>query len=413
MNLEKTSKKHIICNHLGARCHYDFAKAFNHTADLTVITEVWIPKSSLLSKFLRILPLSLAKKFLQRYDAEINGKVRSFNLSSIIFEIRHRVNKIAGWDFIIKRNNWFESLAVDRLNTIKIPPAKDNILFSFSYTALKPFEFAKSKGWKTLLFQIDPGSVEELIVADEYRQNNLESSWEPAPDSYWEDWKRELDLSDKIIVNSEWTRKALLQIGVEEDKLITVPLMYEHSKNSENVERTYPPKFSGVRPLKVLFLGTLTLRKGLTPLLKSIELLSNEHIEFCFVGQPEVVLPHEVNGIKLNIIPSVPRSETANYYKNADVFIFPTLSDGFGLTQLEAMAWKLPVIASKYCGDVVEHDFSGLLLDEVTAESIADSLKFLINNPSKLEYYSRNTTETLKKFSREKFEEALGNIFKS
>ena len=58
-----------------------------------------------------------------------------------------------------------------------------------------------------------------------------------------------------------------------------------------------------------------------------------------------------------------PRGETAaRFYREADVFLFPTLSDGFGLTQLEAQAWRLPVIASRFCGDVVQDGVNGLLL---------------------------------------------------
>ena len=50
----------------------------------------------------------------------------------------------------------------------------------------------------------------------------------------------------------------------------------------------------------------------------------------------------------------VSRAKTAAFYRQADLLVFPTFSDGFGLTQLEAQAWKLPIIATKFCGDVVQ-----------------------------------------------------------
>ena len=67
-----------------------------------------------------------------------------------------------------------------------------------------------------------------------------------------------------------------------------------------------------------------------------------------------------------------PRVSVESYYRDADVFIFPTLSDGFGLTQLEAQAWKLPVIASRYCGEVVRDGVNGVVLEEVCGEAIAE-----------------------------------------
>jgi glycosyltransferase involved in cell wall biosynthesis len=74
----------------------------------------------------------------------------------------------------------------------------------------------------------------------------------------------------------------------------------------------------------------------------------------------------------------------ASYYRDADVFIFPTLSDGFGLTQLEAQSWKLPVIASRYCGEVVRDDFNGVVLEEVSGRAIADALLRLLRSPETL-----------------------------
>jgi glycosyltransferase involved in cell wall biosynthesis len=68
---------------------------------------------------------------------------------------------------------------------------------------------------------------------------------------------------------------------------------------------------------------------------------------------------------------AVPRSVVGTQYENAHVFLFTTFSDGFGLTQLEAQAWKLPVLASRSCDDVVRDGENGLLIDPLAAETIA------------------------------------------
>lgn len=60
--------------------------------------------------------------------------------------------------------------------------------------------------------------------------------------------------------------------------------------------------------------------------------------------------------------------------RESDVFLFPTLSDGFGLTQLGALGHGLPVIASTQPGHVVEDHVSGLVLSEVSPEAIADAI---------------------------------------
>ena len=64
--------------------------------------------------------------------------------------------------------------------------------------------------------------------------------------------------------------------------------------------------------------------------------------------------------------------------------ILPTLSDGFGLTQLEAQAWSLPIIASRFCGEVVRDGQNGLLLENLTGETIHEVLRQCIANPELL-----------------------------
>jgi len=64
----------------------------------------------------------------------------------------------------------------------------------------------------------------------------------------------------------------------------------------------------------------------------------------------------------------------------ADVLVFPTLSDGFGLVQLEAMAEGLPVIATPCCGEVVRHRVNGLIVPLGDAGAIVQALHELRAN---------------------------------
>src|SRR5206468_12526255 len=79
------------------------------------------------------------------------------------------------------------------------------------------------------------------------------------------------------------------------------------------------------------------------------------------------------------------RTQIAEFYRRADIFILPTLSDGFAITQLEAQAHGLPVIASKNCGKVVENGVNGIILDEPSAACIAHAVRDCIANPERLE----------------------------
>ncbi|HEU0252455.1 MAG TPA: glycosyltransferase family 4 protein, partial [Pyrinomonadaceae bacterium] len=131
------------------------------------------------------------------------------------------------------------------------------------------------------------------------------------------------------------------------------------------------------------FLGQINLRKGVGQLLEAISLLADENIEFWFVGPTQISVPPKQHP-RVKWLGVAPRADVAGYYKEADVFILPTLSDGFGLTQLEAQSWKLPVIASRHCGEVVCDGENGIVLEEVSSRSIAEALLKLVRSPQTL-----------------------------
>jgi glycosyltransferase involved in cell wall biosynthesis len=147
--------------------------------------------------------------------------------------------------------------------------------------------------------------------------------------------------------------------------------------------------------LKVLFLGQVILRKGIIPLLESSKILRDYPLEFIIVGSLGITKPSPQEYPNVKWIGSVPRSMTADYYQKADVFIFPTLSDGFGLTQLEAQAWKLPIIASRCCGEVVVDGVNGWLLDEVSGEAISNLIHSILKDITKIPYFSSSSVSSL------------------
>jgi len=259
-------------------------------------------------------------------------------------------------------------------------------LHSFSYAARRMFEFARDRGWRAVMQQIDPGPAEERIVARLYENNpEFRGDWQPASAEYWQQWRRECSLADRIIVNSTWSRDALLQEGVAAEKMRIIPLAFECDTQMESFKRQYPVAFAANRPLRVLFLGQVDLRKGIVPLLEAAKHLRSEPVEFTIAGPMQISVPAEFKrqpGIRW--IGTIPRGEAANFYREADVFLFPTFSDGFGLTQLEAQAWKLPLIASRFCGDVVCDGVNGVLLQELSGEAIAKVLLEFVHDPAKL-----------------------------
>jgi glycosyltransferase involved in cell wall biosynthesis len=241
-----------------------------------------------------------------------------------------------------------------------------------------------------VLVQIDPGPEEEAIVAQEgARVPELAGEWQSAPAEYWGSWREECNLADRIVVNSEWSREGLIRGGVSGDKISVIPLAYEREVRSQKSEGKspprYPARFTFERPLRVLFLGLINLRKGVARLLDAARILCNDPVEFWMVGPVEIANASTTTaGARVKWFGPATRKQAAEFYRDADVFSLPTLSDGFAITQLEAQANGLPIIASKFCGKVVENGMNGIILDEPTAKCIAHAIRDCITNPNQL-----------------------------
>ena len=82
------------------------------------------------------------------------------------------------------------------------------------------------------------------------------------------------------------------------------------------------------------------------------------------------------------------------------MFLFPTHSDGFGMTQFEALEVGLPVIASRHCATLVEHGRTGLLLDQVSGTAIANAIRFFLDHPDKLSGMSAAALAASEVFAR-------------
>ena len=378
-----------ICCQLGAREHYAIPRALYRLGMLDyLVTDAWVSPSSLLAKCCRHM-----SKLNERFHNELrDGQVEAFNSSLVLFEMFARARGLSEWPRIIARNRWFQRKVVSflrsQLSTLNYQP----ILLSYSYTALGPFRFAKANGWKTVLVEIDPGPEEERIVAEEAaRIPELAGGWQPAPPEYWSCWREECKLADRIVVNSEWSREGLVRGGVPHQKLSVIPLAYEPDIGSARLteprlHRKYPDRFTFERPMRVLFLGLINLRKGVARLLKAARILHNAPVEFWLVGPVEIANAGTLaEAGQVKWFGPVTRKQAAEFYRSADVFILPTLSDGFAITQLEAQAHGLPVIASKNCGKVVENGVSGIILDEPTGTCIADAVRNCIAHPDRLQ----------------------------
>ncbi len=340
-----------------------------------------------------------------RCHAQISkDKVHNFNVRSVAREALYRLSGKSGWAQIEHRNQWFSEAAAGALSQSSVFPSH---VFSYSYAARRIFEVAKAEGARTILGQIDPGIVEHKLVRQLSETWGLPIEDEPSPE-HWDQWEQECQLADTIVVNSAWSRRGLLEAGVDANKVTIVPLVEPFERKPFDWASS---DRSDSHHLRVLFLGQLSVRKGIMESIAAAHQLRDEPIEWIFVGNGPNEIKQRIKrlGPKVKLIGSVGHLDTPRYFGNADVFLLPTHSDGFAITQLEAIASGLPIIASKNCAPVVTHDKNGILLDSVSVASVTDAVNRLAHDRSLLAHFRENLSE-IEVFSLENLSERLIQI---
>lgn len=390
-----------ICCQIGAREHYAIPAYLHRLGRLrALLTDAWVPPGAALAR--------LSPRLGQRFERSLaSARIHQFATSLMAFEAMARLRrKPGGWPHIMARNEWFQDRVIETMAAGKLLAKSQSghtpVVLAYSYAARRIFRAARAAGARTLLAQIDPGPLEEDVVAERAAAHSTyRPAFERAPARYWELWREECSLADQIIVNSRWSRDALIARGIVGDKIQIVPLCFEPSTTVRD-QRSYPEQFTAQRPLRVLFLGSLIVRKGIVEALEAARLLAGRPVQFEFVGPPGVALPADLAASpQVRWIGSVPRGVAATHFGAADVFLLPTHSDGFALTQLEAMAAGLPVVASCHCGEVVSHGGNGLILAKVDASSIAEAIVCYIGDPGSLARMSSAAATTSRHFAPE------------
>lgn len=374
-----------LCIQIGPREQYAIPAAMARRGKLAaLLTDYWHRPDSL---FCRAVAAAKANsQSASRLELQ-SSPVMHASWGRVVCDLRLQLGRHAGLEAHWRRNRWFQRAGWKMLEDSFRGLRDGGICYAYSYAALGFFRRLKDLGWTCVLNQIDGGPYEEMVMRNEVgRYPELGEFVDVAPPEYWQEWEEECRLADAVVVNSEFSRFCAIQNGISDERLEVIPLAVEAGQRPVSIAKHYPDSFSRERPLRVLYLGALSLRKGIGRLLDAIALLSDEpRLEFVIVGGDPGKLPACYRQLtRVRFQGNVPANKVGQYYDEADIFILPTLSDGFARTQLEALVRRLPVLASRNCGSVVVDGVNGLLLPDVEPATIADAIRSCLEYPARL-----------------------------
>ena len=159
--------------------------------------------------------------------------------------------------------------------------------------------------------------------------------------------------------------------------------------------------------LRVLTVGTLSLRKGTPYLLETAKRLK-EQAAFRAVGA--ITLRPEVNaeiGRYVNLIGPVPRAEIAQHYSWADVFFLPSLNEGSAAATYEALSSGLPVICTPNAGSIVRDGVDGFIVEPRDVDVMVERLMLLHSSQSLRKEMMHNARQRATEFNSRSYGERL------
>lgn len=392
----------FIVSQKGSREHFLAARALFRMGMLAHMVVDWYAPQGRLGKILeKSSSKVISRAFSVRAKEIPDNLITPLNLIGLKDRIRNNILKHVGRsaEATLKGDIQFAT-AVSRL---KMP--QHDAFFGFSYSSLEALREETRKRVFCVLDQIDPGEKEHEIIRDEslrwgeYVAHRVKEMPRQLYERLHEEWR----LADMIIVNSEWSRECNIEKGAPKEKVVVLPLAYEPLESNANreicdTEQILSSNIHG--KVRILWVGRITLQKGIQYLVEAARLLKDDPVEFLVAGDSDIS-QSSMRSAPSNIrwLGKVSSVEKERLFRSSTAFVLPTLSDGFAMTQLEALSSGLPVIVTPNCGRVVEEGKTGFVIPPRDPKALADTILRFVHCPDLKNKMSLDCKNAVKSYS--------------
>lgn len=204
----------------------------------------------------------------------------------------------------------------------------------------------------------------------------------------------EYELADYISVPTNFVKNTFIEKGIAENKIFVNPYGVDIDIFNQPHKNIDPNKIT------ILFTGMFSVQKGANNFIKIIEhFKNNDGVYFLIIGGIEntigpLIKPYLDSG-KLSLKSYVKQNQLPQYYSLADIFLFPSIQEGLGMVQLQAMASSLGVLSSHNAGAgmFIDHGINGFIFDPFNVQDYINTIEYLINNPDEIIKIGKNASK--------------------
>ena len=395
--------KAVVC-HRGSRDYYEASVALQQAGLLeTLVTDLYLsPENLPFSKalyrrhpkiFARSHPGLPSSRVITPPDCMLDSILTRTPLDSRARQIR--------LDRAIGRRGRLEAMR------------RQSALFSYSYYAAEAFAEGQGRPPLRFLFQLHPhpATIRKLFQAEIQRQPKFAASlkWEQelgAPQDHFDRLCSESRLANGWVVASSFTAATLAENGVPRDQIHVVPYGVDFTQFP--CRTSSPPKNA---PFRIIWVGSMTQRKGLSYFLDAIAALPQARLEVLICGYFDIDAAAIRNrGIRsLHVLKSLPTAALTAELRAADLFVLPSLAEGFGHAIIEALASGVPVLttAATCAPDVMLDGQHGFMVPIRDSQALVERINWGRAHRSELYQMGLAAATHVRQFTWERFRKGI------
>ena len=395
----KGSRRAVIV-HAGARDSYQLARALAE-ADLLdrLYTDLFWPVDRPWANRLASLIPGFYRQALQRSAPGIPFKrIRLNAFRGFLSLLVERVRRIPGR---LRRQAHRSADAALGRAAGRRAAANHQGLVSYSYYG---YDAMRAYGQPAMLFQVHPHPetmrrlLREELAAHPDCAESLEQEWELSlPEEDFQHLAAEPRLASRFLAASNFTKSTLVEHGADPGSVTVIPYGVDLERFHPAPNRPLPKPGSR---LELLFVGRINQRKGVKYLLQALQQFSPEQVHLTICGRiVDSLSLFRDSGLDIDIRPSVGAEELARAYQAADLFIFPSVAEGFAQVLLESLACGLPILATTHTAapDLITEGKEGFIVEPRRPDLLVERIQWCLDHRDELHAMraaARATAET-------------------
>ena len=341
----------------------------------------------------------------------------TYNIAMRLSKKNHEVHVIATLDEGLPKESIEKDFYVHRIKTSKIPILRTALYYIKSFFAVKKIN-PDIVHIQTIYLSLSGLLIKKFLHKPYVVYGHGSDVYLP--------WRFKNIISKPILKNADAV------IALTEDMKREVQKIYDREvfvipngidlERFENLSKEDLRSELEIKEGKIiLFVGTLRPVKGVRYLIEAMKIVTdkNKNKRLFIVGDGEERGYLESLVRNLNIeryvtfVGKVPNEEVPEYMGASDVFVLPSLSEGFPVTVIEAMASGLPIVATDVRGlsEIIKNGENGFLVKPKNSIEIAEKVLLLLEDDELRRRISRNNKEEVKRYSWENIVENLKEVY--